>query len=56
MLASMCRDQLIESQFVLQKVATPTSNTDSLGGRPEGSTKTHAPFLAPTTAPAAPPK
>jgi hypothetical protein len=56
MLASMCHDQLIESQFVLQKVAIPTNPRDALNGRPEGSTQTHAPILAPAPAPSVAPK
>ncbi len=47
MLASMCKDQLIEAQFVMQKVATPVTSNDSFGGRPEGSTQTQAPTLNP---------
>jgi Flagellar P-ring protein len=59
MLASMCHDQLIESQFVLQQAAAPVNPNDSLGGRPEGSTHTHASILtehAPAAAPAPPAK
>ncbi len=56
MLASMCKDQLIDAQFVLQPApSTPTDLTNPLNTRPEGSTQTQTQTQTPTQIPPSPP-